>query len=125
LNHEQSRKHLQAVLKLREKLQAEEEVFNQLPKQETVKTPKKKGKKTTAPKEQAPTDIVVEQDASASLIEPMNHLNVKESKKNKKKKEDSLICNVCKEEFGSRNKLFEHIKETGHALAPQSNRKRK
>ena len=26
-------------------------------------------------------------------------------------------CNVCKEEFTSRTKLFTHIKETGHALA--------
>jgi hypothetical protein len=25
-------------------------------------------------------------------------------------------CNVCKEVFASRSKLFQHIKETGHAL---------
>ncbi|KAH8117735.1 DnaJ-domain-containing protein [Phellopilus nigrolimitatus] len=27
------------------------------------------------------------------------------------------VCNVCKEPFGSRTKLFSHIAETGHALA--------
>ncbi|XP_002732371.1 dnaJ homolog subfamily C member 21-like [Saccoglossus kowalevskii] len=26
------------------------------------------------------------------------------------------ICNVCSAEFGTRNKLFDHIKQTGHAL---------
>ena len=26
------------------------------------------------------------------------------------------VCNVCKKEFPSRNKLFQHIKETGHAV---------
>ena len=26
------------------------------------------------------------------------------------------ICSICKEEFDSRNKLFEHIKEKGHAI---------
>ncbi|KAJ3035197.1 hypothetical protein HDV00_004266 [Rhizophlyctis rosea] len=26
-------------------------------------------------------------------------------------------CNVCREEFGTRNKLFDHIRRTGHALA--------
>lgn len=26
------------------------------------------------------------------------------------------VCSVCKKEFPSRNKLFQHIKETGHAV---------
>jgi DnaJ family protein A protein 5 len=31
--------------------------------------------------------------------------------------EEGLLCHVCKVSFGSRNQLFKHIKETGHALA--------
>ncbi|KAM9998531.1 hypothetical protein ACTFIY_008180 [Dictyostelium cf. discoideum] len=33
---------------------------------------------------------------------------------------ESLFCNVCKGEFPSRNKLFQHIKETKHAQAVPS-----
>ncbi|PVZ98636.1 hypothetical protein BB558_005348 [Smittium angustum] len=44
--------------------------------------------------------------------------NVQRNKKDKKKKKsDVLKCNVCNKEFGSRNQLFSHIKDTGHALA--------
>jgi len=28
----------------------------------------------------------------------------------------ATICNVCRKEFSSRNKMFQHIKETGHAV---------
>ena len=27
-----------------------------------------------------------------------------------------VTCNVCKHEFPTRNKLFDHIKKTGHAI---------
>ncbi|XP_070564443.1 dnaJ homolog subfamily C member 21-like [Ptychodera flava] len=30
--------------------------------------------------------------------------------------QSSTVCNVCKGEFQSRNKLFDHIKKTGHAV---------
>ena len=30
-----------------------------------------------------------------------------------------LCCNVCKKAFNSRNKLFQHIKDTGHAVKLQ------
>ncbi|KAF0485589.1 DnaJ-domain-containing protein [Gigaspora margarita] len=42
----------------------------------------------------------------------------KERKKEKKKSKDSnqLKCNVCSQTFTSRNRLFAHINETGHAL---------
>eukprot|EP00871_Galdieria_phlegrea_P000047 jgi/Galph1/1042/GphlegSOOS_G5749.1 len=35
--------------------------------------------------------------------------------KSEKKKEKRKSCNVCSEVFASRNKLFEHLEETGHA----------
>ncbi|KAJ2456365.1 hypothetical protein EV183_000293 [Coemansia sp. RSA 2336] len=38
----------------------------------------------------------------------------------KAKTRNELACNVCKEEFASRNQLFKHIQETGHALAAKS-----
>jgi DnaJ family protein A protein 5 len=49
----------------------------------------------------------------------------KKSKKNKEKKQIStkesttteLKCNVCGESFPSKNKLFQHVKEKGHAIA--------
>ena len=31
-------------------------------------------------------------------------------------KAQELRCNVCQRDFNSRNKLFQHIKDTGHAL---------
>lgn len=30
------------------------------------------------------------------------------------------VCDVCKQQFQSRNKLFEHIEHTGHAVPPVS-----
>ncbi|KAJ2388331.1 hypothetical protein GGI23_006079, partial [Coemansia sp. RSA 2559] len=35
----------------------------------------------------------------------------------KNKAQNETICNVCNKEFSSRNQLFNHIKDTGHALA--------
>ncbi|KAJ2600430.1 hypothetical protein GGH99_006030 [Coemansia sp. RSA 1285] len=35
----------------------------------------------------------------------------------KSKSHSETICNVCNKEFNSRNQLFNHIKDTGHALA--------
>ncbi|KAJ1800586.1 hypothetical protein LPJ59_000982 [Coemansia sp. RSA 2399] len=35
----------------------------------------------------------------------------------KTKAQNETICNVCNSEFSSRNQLFNHIKDTGHALA--------
>ncbi|KAJ1668239.1 hypothetical protein EV178_000584 [Coemansia sp. RSA 1646] len=35
----------------------------------------------------------------------------------KNKTQNETVCNVCSKEFSSRNQLFNHIKDTGHALA--------
>lgn len=35
-------------------------------------------------------------------------------------KVSELRCNVCRKEFSSRNKLFQHIKNTGHAVMMSS-----
>jgi DnaJ family protein A protein 5 len=39
----------------------------------------------------------------------------KKNKKSKGKEKDSLKCEVCREVFASRNQMFKHIKQTGHA----------
>ncbi|KAL0218833.1 hypothetical protein P9112_004486 [Eukaryota sp. TZLM1-RC] len=49
--------------------------------------------------------------------------------KKKKKKKQGLVCGVCSVEFRSRNELFSHLEESGHALSPvelssQSKKKR-
>jgi hypothetical protein len=32
---------------------------------------------------------------------------------------DRFTCNVCEEEYSSRTKLFEHVRDSGHALASE------
>lgn len=39
-----------------------------------------------------------------------------QSKKTPRERDSDTLCNVCQKQFPSRNKLFQHIKETGHAL---------
>lgn len=41
----------------------------------------------------------------------------KKQKKEDEQKSSDLRCNVCKEQFDTRNALFTHIKKTGHARA--------
>ncbi|KAG0168148.1 hypothetical protein DFQ28_004445 [Apophysomyces sp. BC1034] len=49
----------------------------------------------------------------------------KEKKKQKEEAEATQNCNVCGEEYATRNQLFNHIKDTGHALAAQTRGKSK
>mmetsp|Transcript_9132 Transcript_9132/g.16426 ORF Transcript_9132/g.16426 Transcript_9132/m.16426 type:complete len:566 (+) Transcript_9132:34-1731(+) len=44
-----------------------------------------------------------------------NTSETRESESNNE--QNALTCNVCKQPFPSRNKLFSHVKKTGHALA--------
>ena len=47
-----------------------------------------------------------------------------DTERGRENKAANLCCNVCKKEFQSRNKLFQHIKDTGHAvqLTPSTDR---
>lgn len=47
-----------------------------------------------------------------------------ESKQTKEKATD-FQCHICKKYFETRNKLFQHIKETGHAKAIDSTSSKK
>ncbi|KAF7724395.1 hypothetical protein EC973_001121 [Apophysomyces ossiformis] len=49
----------------------------------------------------------------------------KEKKKQKEDAEGAHNCNVCGESYPTRNQLFNHIKETGHALAAPARGKAK
>ncbi|KAI8076546.1 uncharacterized protein B0P05DRAFT_512069 [Gilbertella persicaria] len=59
------------------------------------------------------TDAPVEKESAKTKRE-------KRKEKKKLKEENSeTTCNVCSEQFETRNQLFSHIKDTGHALASQ------
>lgn len=83
-------------------------------------------------------------NSSASLLVTslIKEINVQEGKKKKLKKKaiktngkgggksknasmNAPCCNVCKKEFSSRNKLFDHINEEGHAIANTIHKKDK
>lgn len=54
---------------------------------------------------------------------PANKTKKEKRKEKKKAKEETVSghnCNVCGNNFPTRNQLFNHIKETGHALAVPS-----
>jgi DnaJ family protein A protein 5 len=55
-------------------------------------------------------------EPAASSQEASKRDKRKEKKSKKADKPEELKCNVCGETFTSRNKLFGHIEETGHAL---------
>ncbi|ODV91915.1 hypothetical protein CANCADRAFT_11762, partial [Tortispora caseinolytica NRRL Y-17796] len=76
-------------------------------------------------KESEDIDVQVENLQLSDTEKPQSSSSKKEkkkkAKKDKKANDNALKCNVCNDEFSSRNKLFDHIKATGHALAgPQS-----
>ena len=54
-----------------------------------------------------------------SKIKTNTKTNTEKSSKNKE------LCSVCKEEFTSRNKLFQHVESTGHAAPPSKVKKSK
>ena len=69
-------------------------------------------------------------DTVESIEEVVKPSKGKNKKKGKKAKDsvkpsavsssvDELQCAVCKYEFKSKNKLFNHLKETGHAVPPR------
>eukprot|EP00331_Platyophrya_macrostoma_P015972 CAMPEP_0176462606 /NCGR_PEP_ID=MMETSP0127-20121128/35378_1 /TAXON_ID=938130 /ORGANISM="Platyophrya macrostoma, Strain WH" /LENGTH=635 /DNA_ID=CAMNT_0017854577 /DNA_START=24 /DNA_END=1927 /DNA_ORIENTATION=- len=73
--------------------------------------------KDTKGKEEAPEKETIgnakEQDKKPSL----NAAKLKKLKKKEKEQAaETFVCNVCKESFETRNKLFQHVKDQGHEL---------
>ncbi|GAN04261.1 DnaJ homolog subfamily C member 21 [Mucor ambiguus] len=75
------------------------------------------------PNEVSPTDTEDTQEKEAAVsVEKESAKTKREKRKEKKKlKEENATsenaCNVCGDQFETRNQLFSHINETGHALA--------
>jgi DnaJ homolog subfamily A member 5 len=73
-----------------------------------------------------PEEVVQEEEEEGEETgEEKSHAQLKREKKNQKKKEKSkqqtkqvkpniLKCNVCGEVFETKNKLFQHLKSSGH-----------
>lgn len=89
---------------------------------------KKKFKSQTRPSDDAPafsTTPPESRDGSQDVTTSQSELSKREKRKLREAKkaasvvkaEHIMVCNVCKSPFGSRTKLFTHIRETGHALA--------
>jgi DnaJ family protein A protein 5 len=68
---------------------------------------------------------VSEKDNAASGGKKKNKKDKKDKKKETKEKQaPGLVCNVCNTSFTSRNRLFDHIKEEGHAQQVKKGGKR-
>ena len=124
--HRLQKKHIENVEKLKAAM-VEEELLNsddlkdtddeeeacdetlEEPKEEPVEEVKVKSKKKTKGKKE-PENAELDEDVKKAKKKG------KGKKSGKKDAEESLQCAVCKVEFGSKNKLFSHLKETGHAV---------
>lgn len=68
---------------------------------------------------------------TASTREPIINVDTSKRKEKNAQSDQEMKCNVCQEVFPTRNKLFTHIKELGHALrveqppAPSKGKKKK
>lgn len=111
------------------------------PKKTSKKSKSKSNRKPQIPLEEAPED-----DELAKLTADLangvkldddsdDDWGSKKAKKSKKKKADKPgpsetpsaeeICVSCQQKFSSRNKLFQHVNETGHAAPVQTKSKKK
>uniref|UniRef100_A0A8B9KFZ9 DnaJ homolog subfamily C member 21 n=1 Tax=Astyanax mexicanus TaxID=7994 RepID=A0A8B9KFZ9_ASTMX len=121
-NHEKSKKHREMVALLRQQLEEEDECLN-------LNTAEKDEEE-----EEAEEDDEEEERDDAPRQKYDVHLGLKLRSINKiesvifsvpfsllfVQKELNLRCVTCQYEFTSRNKLFDHLKTTGHATAVQS-----
>lgn len=77
---------------------------------------RKKAKKATA----AAQSTVVGKEIETKIEEQPDEVSKKDKRRaklaEKEAKGPSLVCNVCKQSFESKSKLFKHINTTGHAL---------
>lgn len=74
--------------------------------------------KENSPKDHEKSNQVDDEAPAVDSASSTDHTNAK-SKQTihaKKTSTQDYTCNVCKESFSTRNKLFQHIKDEGHAL---------
>ncbi|KAJ2078991.1 hypothetical protein H4R24_004085 [Coemansia sp. RSA 988] len=141
-NHEQSKKHQKAVQAIRREMRREERLLarSQNPcASETTGEPESEGAVSASA---SAADSSDESDALAQIIQelsqeqqrpvgepvPLAPTEILSSAQRPSKREqrrlrqkvktrDEYACNTCSERFDSRNQLFKHINDTGHALA--------
>ena len=102
-------------------------------KRESVGNPSsKRGNPSAAPKPKTTQDDDEEEVHISVTCQPLRSDQAQGKKTRSKQQapkygdgdgegEEGLLCHVCKASFATRNQLFKHIKETGHALAvPQA-----
>lgn len=94
---------------------------------DTKKPKKVKKKKASTPMEGDVKDVESADSRSSTPIQAS--APKKDKKKDKKDKKEKIpngseVCVVCDEIFTSRNKLFQHVKVTGHAAAPNKVKKK-
>ncbi|KAJ1849763.1 hypothetical protein LPJ70_000266 [Coemansia sp. RSA 2708] len=68
------------------------------------------------------SDYEAEQEPTPDSETPARRPTKREQRRErqKAKAQNELACNVCNKEFASRNQLFNHIGDTGHALAAKT-----
>lgn len=94
---------------------------------DTKKPKKVKKKKASTPMDGDVKDVEsADSRSSTPILASAPKKDKKKDKKDKKEKipNGSEVCVVCDEIFTSRNKLFQHVKVTGHAAAPTKVKKK-
>jgi DnaJ homolog subfamily A member 5 len=87
-----------------------------------------KEQEKAAASEAATPEVVSEEEVdtqnASKQPEELTEMPISNGKKSRRAKKDAKFakerCNVCSTGFDSRSKLFTHIRETGHALAPST-----
>ena len=145
VNHAQSRKHKDRVALLKAELVAEDEEFGfvdvgergavggegaeKLSKKQRRKARKEKQQKEEEQEQEDEIDHSVEQEAEEEIAvkkEKKKKTGKETTKRTVDSKEDSeLECQICRETFPSRNKLFQHIKATNHAVLVEKSSSKK
>lgn len=132
-SHEKSKKHMKNVEIMKQVLLLEDQdlssAFGSDDTRLEEEAPQASNGSDTRPSSPPPSSVV--STASDNRLEADEQTEAPgsqkmEKKQNKKKRRDktkvkkkvgTLACNVCSAEFTSRNQLFKHIKETGHACS--------
>ncbi|KAJ2496611.1 hypothetical protein GGH96_005715 [Coemansia sp. RSA 1972] len=115
---------------------AEEDALAQLIRELAVaqsSSKKSKRKKRSQPNPEPAEESVVhpepitDQEPTPDSETPTHRPTKRDMRRERQKKQaqNELACNVCAKEFTSRNHLFNHINDTGHALAKQPKAKSK
>ena len=116
--HRNQKKHLENVKKLKDAMM-EEDLLN---------SDDLKDSDHSEPEVEQLDEQVHEEIKVTEMVEDLAKTSKSKSKKKRKNKESGkfntttstigeLQCAVCEGEFKSKNKLFNHLKETGHAVA--------